>query len=117
MNASDIIVIVIAALLIVAIIILTVRERRKVIKWLIWAVSAAEKEIGKKTGQLKLFTVYSWFCERFPKFATVVPFSVFSKWVDLALKTMNQWIDSGSPIGKYITGKEKKDEADKEKLP
>ena len=84
-------------------------QRTKVVQWLVWAVSEAEKKIGKKTGQLKLYTVYAWFCKEFPKFAAVVPFSWFSSWVDIALKTMKAWIDSGSPIAQYITGRDGKD--------
>ena len=80
------------------------QQRSKSIQWLIWAVSAAEKELGSKTGQLKLRRVYDWYVEKFPWLSAIVPFVIFSKWVDKALTTMRRWVDNKTPIGEYITG-------------
>lgn len=114
MTVNDIIVIVICSLAVIALVYLMIHQRGKVLKWLIWAVSEAEKTIGEKTGELKLYTVYNWFCERFPKFAAIVPFWFFSKWVDIALKTMKDWIKANNPIAQYITGKDNKNESKKQ---
>lgn len=58
--------------------------------------------LGEKTGQLKLRLVYDWFVEKFPILATIVPFKVFSAWVDTALDTMKEWLEVNNKIGDYI---------------
>ena len=88
------------------------QQKSKVIKWLVWAASEAQKELGEHTGQLKLHTVYAWFCKQFPIVAAVLPFSVFSSWVDVALSTVKDWLNSGSPIGNYIRNEINTKEAD-----
>lgn len=63
---------VLLVLLIVASILLAVNQKKKVIEWLKYAVSMAEKELGKDTGQLKLRRVYDWFIEKFPKLSSEI---------------------------------------------
>lgn len=77
-------------------------QRTKVIKWLIWAVTEAEKQLGEKTGQLKLHTVWSWFCEKFPAMSAILPFKVFSAWVDVALDTFKAWLETNRHVADYI---------------
>lgn len=89
-------------LLIVASILLAKNQKKKVIEWLKYAVSMAEKELGEKTGQLKLRRVYDWFIEKFPKLSSIIPFATFSKWVDVALQTLDKWIDSKNAVANYI---------------
>lgn len=79
-----------------------INEKNRVIEWLKYAVSMAEVELGKYTGQLKLIRVYDWFVEKFPKFSALISFDTFSKWVDIALNTMNKWINAKNQIGTYI---------------
>ena len=62
-------------------------------EWLKWAVCVAEEELGTGTGQLKLRMVYDMFVEKFPALASVLPFNIFSKWVDLALEWMREMLD------------------------
>lgn len=76
----------------------------KVIHWLRWAVSEAEKELGSGTGQLKLHKVYDMFLEKFPGFATIVPFTLFSLLVDNALDWMKEQLDKNENIKNTITG-------------
>lgn len=77
-------------------------QKKKVIEWLKYAVSEAEKELGRYTGQLKLHKVYGWYVERFPIIASIISFDTFSLWVDKALVTMNQWLDNRNAISNYI---------------
>ncbi len=93
-----------AAVLIITVIYLVINQKGKVIEWLKYAVTEAEKELGEKTGQLKLRQVYDWFVEQFPIIAAVVPFSVFSAWVDIALDTMEEWIDKNKQVEIYVRG-------------
>lgn len=93
---------VILAALIAISILLATNQKKKVIEWLKYAVSMAEKELGKKTGQLKLRRVYDWFIEKFPKLSSIIPFATFSKWVDIALQTLDNWIDSKNAVANYI---------------
>lgn len=68
----------------------------KVKEWLKYAVAVAEKELGSGTGQLKLRQVYDMFIAQFPVFARIVPFAIFSKWVDLSLEWLRIQLESNS---------------------
>ena len=71
--------------------------------WLVWAVSEAEKVLGSGTGQLKLRLVYDMAVARFPILAKIIPFKLFSKMVDAALKVMNDMIKNNTNIAEAIT--------------
>lgn len=79
-------------------------QHRKVLEWLKYAVTEAEKQFGEKTGQLKLRQVYDWFVAKFPVLAAVVPFRVFSAWVDVALETMRRWLEDNRNVANYVGG-------------
>lgn len=85
---------------------LIINERGNIKEWLIQAVTKAEKELGGGTGQLKLRTVYDWFIEKFPIVAAIIPFKVFSAWVDCALTEMRYLINKNYDIKKYVEDKE-----------
>ena len=76
----------------------------KVKEWLKWAVCVAEEELGSGTGQLKLRYVYDMFVEKFPAMASVLPFSIFSKWVDLALEWMRDQLEKNENIKLIVEG-------------
>lgn len=106
MELREIITLIISA--IVAIIVITyliVNERGKINEWLVQAVTKAEKELGGGTGQLKLRVVYDWFIEKFPVVAAIIPFKVFSAWVDYALTEMRYLINKNYDIKKYVEDK------------
>lgn len=106
MEIRDIIALTIGvAILIIVIAYMVTQQKSKCIEWLKYAVAEAERLLGDKTGQLKLRFVYDWFCEKFGILAAIVPFRVFSAWVDVALETMRHWLEVGNPIGDYITSK------------
>ena len=73
-------------------------------KWLRWAVCQAEEALGSGTGQLKLHMVYDMFIEKFPALASVLPFGIFSKWVDLALEWMRDQLEKNENIRLTIVG-------------
>lgn len=89
---------------VIIIVYLALNQRAKVIEWLKYAVTEAEKQLGGGTGQLKLRLVYDWFVKQFPAVAAVVPFAVFSAWVDVALDTMKKWLDDNKNFANYIGG-------------
>lgn len=66
----------------------------KVKKWLVYAVTVAEKQLGSGTGQLKLRTVYDMFMTKFPKLSIFIGFDTFSGWVDIALEEMNKLLEN-----------------------
>lgn len=76
----------------------------KVKEWLKYAVLVAEQELGSGTGQAKLRMVYDMFIEKFPAIASVLPFVIFSKWVDLALEWMRQQLEQNQNIKAMIEG-------------
>ena len=103
MNAEQIIALVIGAMALIIIIgYLVCNQKIKIIEWLKYAVVEAEKYLGSGTGQLKLRQVYDWFIEQFPVVAAFIPFRVFSAWVDEALDTMDEWLDSNKNIKKIV---------------
>ena len=71
--------------------------------WLVWAVSEAERVLGSGTGQLKLRYVYDMAVLRFPIVAKIIPFKLFSRMVDAALKVMNDMIKNNTSIAEAIT--------------
>lgn len=108
MEIKDIVAIIIGLAAAVGIIVyLVINQKQKVIEWLKYAVLEAEKYLGGGTGQLKLRTVYSWFCEKFSVLAVILPFEVFSAWVDVALETMHNWLETNQNIAGYAEGKPK----------
>ncbi len=112
MKVETIIGYILAALPIAAIAVyLILNQRAKVREWLVWAVTRAEKELGGGTGQLKLRQVYDWFTSKFPALAAILPFKVFSAWVDTALEKMKAMLSNNASVANYVEGE--KNEADK----
>lgn len=102
---SDIIALCIGGAILVGIVFyLVINQKKKIVEWLKYAVAEAEKLLGSGTGQLKLRKVYDWFCEKFPVVSAVLPFGVFSAWVDTALDVMNKWLETNGKIESYVTG-------------
>lgn len=71
-------------------------------EWLLYAVVEAEKQFGGGTGTVKLRSVYDLFVARFPWVAKVIPFTIFSDWVDEALDKMREWLEDNQAIADYI---------------
>lgn len=88
---------------------LVLNQKRKIMEWLKGAVAKAEKLLGSGTGQLKLRQVYDWYIDKFPVLAAVLPFKVFSAWVDVALKSLNDWLDKNDKIAGYVNNADKGD--------
>ena len=76
----------------------------KIKEWLLYAVTKAETELGEKTGQLKLHTVYDMFIVRFPSVARIVSFETFSSWVDEALDEMKKMLENNKQIEELVKG-------------
>ena len=73
-------------------------------QWLILAVTQAEKELGEKTGQLKLRYVYDLFIKRFKFLSKIITFDQFSSLVDDALEAMRHLIETNVAVANYIGG-------------
>ena len=76
----------------------------KIKEWLLFAVTKAEQELGEKTGQLKLRTVYDLFDSKFPTTARLVSFETFSGWVDEALVEMKKMLENNKQIETIVKG-------------
>lgn len=95
------------SLLVVVIIVsayVIINGRKSVKEWLLYAVSMAEKDLGSGTGKLKLKYVYDSFVVTYPIISKLIPFNVFSLWVDEALKTMREIIETNLDIKAYVEG-------------
>ncbi len=104
MELKVIVAIVIGAIIFIGTVIyLVLNQKEKIAEWLKFAVTEAEKYLGGGTGQLKLRKVYDWFTGRFPIIAAILPFRVFSAWVDVALETLEKWHEN-KKIEEYIKG-------------
>lgn len=73
-------------------------------EWLLFACIEAEKELGSETGQYKLLYVYDLFVARFPSIAKMVPFSIFSSWVDSALEEMEKLLSENEVVKGIVVG-------------
>lgn len=97
----------IVVLVAIAAIILVITGKIKTVKqWLKYAVAESEQYFGSKTGKLKLQYVYNCFAERFKVISSFITFDVFSKWVDTALETLNDWLETNENIASVIKGHE-----------
>lgn len=103
MELKDIIALIVGGVILIGIIIyMVINQKAKIKEWLKWAVVEAEKLLGSGTGQLKLRQVYDWFCEQFSFLSAIIPFQVFSAWVDVALETMEKWLSENKQITAYV---------------
>lgn len=71
-------------------------------EWLLYAVAAAEKELGSGTGQLKLRYVYDMFILRFSAVAKVISFEAFSQLVDEALYVFRNMLKDNQAVIQYV---------------
>lgn len=74
-------------------------------EWLLYAVVEAEKKFGGGTGIVKLRSVYNLFVARFLWVAKVIPFTVFSSWVDEAPEKMREWLVENQVIANYVNNR------------
>lgn len=69
--------------------------------WLLIAVTEAERELGEKTGQLKLRLVYDWALDKFP-WLVFISFDKFANWVDEALDKLEDLLDKNEAVKTYV---------------
>lgn len=79
-------------------------QLNKIKEWLLWAVAAAEKELGSGTGQLKLRYVYGLFTQTWSSIAKVISFEDFSALVDEALVKFKNITQTNSHVANYVEG-------------
>lgn len=84
----------------------TSEQMAKVREWLLFAVIQAEKQLGAKTGQIKLRYVYDMFLTKFPALVSVITFEQFSKLVDEALEQMKHLIETNANARYYVQRKD-----------
>ena len=93
------------AIIVVAYVIMS--GKKSVKEWLLYGVFMAESEWGSGTGKLKLRTVYDMFVTKYPIISKLLPFSVFSLWVDEVLKEMRKILEENTDIKAQITLEDK----------
>lgn len=71
-------------------------------EWLLYAVMAAEKELGSGTGAIKLRFVYDMFVTKFPLMVALIPFSTFSEFVDEALDKLKDLLATSPELRLYL---------------
>lgn len=82
----------------------TATQMANIKEWLLYATALAEKELGSRTGKLKLRYVYDMFTVKFPWLARIIAFEKFSQLVDEALKDMNNLLATNSAVNLYVNG-------------
>jgi hypothetical protein len=78
---------------------------KKIKVFLLKKVVDAEKELGSKTGRLKLSMVYDAFISKFPMTAKFISFETFSKYVDVALEEMEDMLETNKKVVEFIESK------------
>ena len=109
MNNITLGIIVAIVLIAIVLIVLAIKQPKKVREWLVYAVTLAEKDLGGGTGKIKLRKVYDMFVDKYPIISFFVSFETFSKWVDVALDTMNEMLKDNKNLKAYISNAEEKD--------
>ena len=80
-----------------------INGKKSVMQWLLYAEFMAERDFSDSgMGRLKLQSVYDSFVATYPIFSKIVPFSVFSAWVDVVLKEMRRIMEENENIKKYV---------------
>ena len=80
-----------------------INGKQSVLNWLLYAVTQAERDFSDSgMGRLKLKSVYDSFVVTYPIFSKILPFSVFSAWVDIALIEMKDMMKKNQNIAKYV---------------
>ena len=90
------------ALVIAAGIYLFQTDKKRVLEWLLGAVTQAERELGSGTGKLKLRAVYDAFITKFPVFSKIISFNGFSGLVDKALEQMKAILESNKAVQNFV---------------
>ena len=80
-----------------------INQRKNIKEWLLYAVIKAEKELGSKTGKIKLRQVYNGFINTFPIISKIISFDIFSAFVDNALEEMKRILETNETIKEYIS--------------
>ena len=83
-------------------------------EWLLYAVMAAEKELGSGTGAIKLRYVYDMFVTKFPLMVALIPFSTFSAFVDEALDKFKDLLATSPQLQLYVQQQEAVEELKEE---
>lgn len=91
---------------IAGLILFAVNQRKNIIEWLLYVVMVAEKELGSKTGKIKLRQVYNDFVVTFPVISKIITFSTFSGLVDVALVEMKKILATNAECKKFVEGEE-----------
>lgn len=82
------------------------KQIKMVKEWLLFAVIEAEKQLGSKTGQVKLRLVYDMFLTKFKYLSMIISFEQFSDLVDETLFSMRNMIKSNEALSNYINKEE-----------
>ena len=97
--------IIVFLIIIIGVVCLILNQKKSVKEWLLLAVVEAEKIFGEKTGKIKLRQVFESFVKLYPVFSKFITFETFSKWVDVALKQMEEWLSSNKKAADYVNNK------------
>ena len=89
--------------IILVIIYFLLNGRQSIMNWLLYAVTLAERDFSDSgMGKLKLRSVYDSFIVTYPILSKIVPFSVFSSWVDTVLVDMRDMLSKNDNIRNYV---------------
>lgn len=106
MTTASIISIIVIVLTLGAAGFLAINGSNRAKNWLLGAVANVEKWWEPGTGVLKLRAVYDDFTIHFPVLKLIIPFAVFSKWVDATLGKLNEAMEEKEGLKDYIMQKE-----------
>lgn len=80
-----------------------INGKQSVMNWLFYAVTQAERDFCESgLGKIKLKSVYDDFIVSYPIFSKIIPFKVFSAWVDVALDEMRDTLSKNVNFWNYV---------------
>lgn len=92
----------------------TKEQEEHVKKWLLWAVTKAEFELGAGASKLKFARVYDMFLERFPQLSDTMTMDVFKGLVEETLIELNKLIIQSERVKSMIDEARKTDPTQKD---
>lgn len=90
-------------IILIVLIYFLINGKQSVMNWLFYAVTEAERDFCESgLGKIKLKTVYDSFVITYPIFSKILPFKLFSAWVDIALEEMRDLLSKNENFLKYV---------------
>jgi hypothetical protein len=78
------------------------QKYKKILNWMLYAVTVAEAQLGSGTGEIKLVAVYDAFLSKFRFLSSFMSYETFKQLVDVSLNQMRNLLDKNIKIAEIV---------------